>query len=82
MMDETQENLGICFVGFTEGSITFVQAYVTLGGKTQKKKIGDAGLASQTLTTVETNSFDSVSCGLKHEPVLYEWTRSHSKGRH
>lgn len=48
MRDEIQENLGICLVLFTEGSITLVQAYVTLGGTTQKKKIGGAGLASQT----------------------------------
>lgn len=53
MRGETQENLGIFLVLFTEGSITLVQAYVTLGGTTQKKKIGDAGLASQTLTSME-----------------------------
>lgn len=53
MRGETQENLGIFLVLFTEGSITLVQAYVTLGGMTQKKKIGDAGLASQTLTSME-----------------------------
>lgn len=51
MRDETQENVGICLVLFTEGK--FVQAYVTLGGKTQKKKRGDAGLASQTLISKE-----------------------------
>lgn len=37
MRDETQENLRICLVLFTEGSITFVQAYVTLGRKTEKE---------------------------------------------
>lgn len=37
MRNETQENLGLCLVLFTEGSITFVQAYVTLGGKTEKE---------------------------------------------
>lgn len=37
MRNETQENLELCLVLFTEGSITFVQAYVTLGGKTEKE---------------------------------------------
>ena len=38
---------------FLEGSITLVQAYVTLGGKTEEKKIGDVGLASQAPTSME-----------------------------
>lgn len=53
MRDENQESLGFLLVLFTEGSITFVQACVTLGGKTQKKKSGGAGLASQTLIPME-----------------------------
>lgn len=40
-----------CFVLFPEGSITLVQAYITLGDK--PKKIVDASLASQAPTSME-----------------------------
>lgn len=50
---ETQENLWSCFVLFPEGSITLVWAHVTLGGKTEKEKIGDAGQAPQAPLSME-----------------------------